>query len=234
MKQAYLRFILSFLLTGVTLSAPAQTLVTSQSHEDIKSGIEQFLHTRQPSNLIRVQIEVGKIDPRLKLATCDRLDHFLPPNSREWGKITVGVRCLAPRAWTLYVATTVRAFGDYVSTTKALAAGQQISASDLQIAKGEISSFAPGLVTQIEKAVGQTLLTSQAAGVSLHQTMFKLIPLIQSGQAVKIFTQGAGFIATNDGIAINNAAQGQLAKARTSTGQIISGYATAEGKLEVR
>lgn len=234
MKQTLLQFTLSVLMTGITLSASAQSFAPTQSYEQIKTGIEKFLRDRQPDNLIQVHIEVGKIDPRLKLTACDRLENFLPPNSKEWGKITVGVRCLTPHTWTLYVATTVHVFGDYVSTTKALAAGQQISAGDIHIAKGEISNLAPGLVTEIDNAIGKTLLTSQAAGASLHQTMFKLTPLIQSGQAVKIFTQGAGFIATNDGIAINNAAQGQLAKARTGTGQIISGYATAAGSIEVR
>lgn len=234
MKLTLWRFVFSLTLTSVMQMTLAQTLASTDSHEQMKVGIEQFLRERQPKDLVRLQIEVGKIDPRLKLAACDRLEYFLPPGSKEWGKLTVGVRCLTPRPWTIYVATNVRAFGDYVSTTKALASGQQISANDLQLTKGEISNFAPGLITQPDKAIGKTLLTSQAAGVSLHQLMFKLIPLIQSGQSVKIFTTGAGFLATNDGIAINNAAEGQLVRARTNSGQIISGYATAAGSIEVK
>lgn len=221
-------------MTSALSLSSAQTIASEDAHAAIKAGIEQFLRLRQPKNLIRLEIEVGKIDPRLKLAPCEHLENFLPPRNKEWGKLTVGVRCLRPKAWTIYVAANVRVFGDYVSTTKALAAGQEISANDLQLSKGEISNFAPGLITQIEQALGKTLISSQAAGASLHQTMFKLLPLIQSGQTVKIFSQGAGFLVTNDGIAINNAAEGQLAKARTSAGQIISGYATAAGSIEVR
>lgn len=225
---------LYFFLMGLSHLAFARIDAANMSHDKIKSGIEQFLRERQTTNELRLQIEVGQIDSRLKLPSCDHLDNFLPPHSKEWGKITVGVRCLHPKPWTIYVASTVRVFGDYVATTKALTAGQKIGEEDLQMMKGEISSFSPGLITQLEKAVGKTLIGSQAAGVSLHQTMFKLVPLIYSGQAVKIYTKGAGFLATNDGIAMSNAAEGQLVKARTIGGQVIAGYATATGKIEVR
>lgn len=234
MKLQLCPLILCLTLLGVQPPALAQTRPSESSHEQIKTGIEQFLYQRQPGDFIQQQIEVGKIDPRLKLAACEQREFFLPPGSREWGKLTVGVRCISPKPWTIYVATTVRVFGDYISTAKALTAGQVISETDLRIIKGELSSLAPGLITHIKQAVGKTLLTSQAAGVSLHQVMFKLIPLIQAGQSVKIFSQGAGFLVTNEGIALNNAAEGQLAKARTNAGQIISGYTTAAGSIEVR
>lgn len=214
--------------------AVAHSHAANIPHDHIKAGIESFLRKRQTEPLSQVQIEVGKIDPRLKLASCDQLENFLPPGTKEWGKITVGVRCLNPKPWTLYVAATIRVFGDYVRTTRPLSAGQQLSESDLHLAKGEISNFSPGLVTRLDNAVGKTLSNSQAAGVSVHQQMFKLIPLIQSGQAVKIFTRGAGFVASNDGIAMSNAAEGQVAKARTHSGQIISGYVTAAGSIEIR
>lgn len=234
MKLRLWQTILCFTFAGMLSPSSARSLAPEDAHTSIKAGIEQFLRLRQPENLIRLEIEVGKIDPRLKLSACEHLENFLPPGNKEWGKLTVGVRCLRPKTWTIYVAANVRAFGDYVSTTKALAAGQQINAGDLQLAKGEISNLAPGLITDIDQALGKTLISSQAAGTSLHQAMFKLIPRIQSGQTVKIFTRGASFFASNDGIAINNAAEGQLAKARTSSGQIISGYATAAGSIEVR
>lgn len=41
----------------------------------------------------RVEITLGALDPRLKLAPCDKVKAYLPDNAHLWGKTRVGLRC---------------------------------------------------------------------------------------------------------------------------------------------
>ena len=53
---------------------------------NIKSFAEEHLpHTNE-----RVEIEVGKLDPRLHLKPCDHLEPFLAPGARLWGRSHIG------------------------------------------------------------------------------------------------------------------------------------------------
>ena len=53
---------------------------------------------------LRVEIEPGRLDPRLRLAPCERIEPYLPPGARAWGRSRVGLRCVQgpapwPRRW---------------------------------------------------------------------------------------------------------------------------------------
>ena len=43
---------------------------------------------------VRVEIEPGRLDPRLRLAPCERIEPYLPPGARAWGRSRVGLRCV--------------------------------------------------------------------------------------------------------------------------------------------
>ena len=42
----------------------------------------------------RVDVRVGQLDPRLQLQSCARIEPYLPPGTRLWGRTSIGVRCL--------------------------------------------------------------------------------------------------------------------------------------------
>ncbi|MBY0574209.1 MAG: flagella basal body P-ring formation protein FlgA, partial [Undibacterium sp.] len=70
--------------------------------------------------------------------------------------------------------------------------------------------------------------------VSLHLGMFKQVPVIKDGQTIKINNNGLGFKVSNEATAIGNASEGQLARAKTASGQVIAGIARFGGIIEVR
>ena len=41
----------------------------------------------------RVDIDIGALDPRLKLAACADVQPYLPSGSRRWGTARIGLRC---------------------------------------------------------------------------------------------------------------------------------------------
>ncbi|MFZ6800284.1 flagellar basal body P-ring formation chaperone FlgA [Undibacterium sp. Di24W] len=181
----------------------------------------------------KVEITVNKLDPRLKLQACDQLVPFLTPGSKAWGKITIGVQCSTPKPWTIYLGANVKVSGGYFVTNKAVSMGQMLTEQDLVKIQGEISSLPPGTITDEKQAIGKTMLANYPAGVNLRKEMFKLIPVIQQGQSIKVSSSGNGFTVSNEATALNNAAEGQVAKAKTAGGQIISGIARVGGVIEV-
>lgn len=211
---------------------PAQTTTINQ--ESISKEVEKFLKSQIANVEGESEITIKPIDSRLKLQACTDLTSFLPPGSKAWGKVTVGLRCSTPKPWTIYIAAQVRVFGDYYVTKNAIHAGQIITEQDLVKIRGELSSQAPGTIVKINNAIGKTMIAAYPAGTSLRQDMFKLIPVIQQGQNIKVVSQGKGFRVSNDAIALNNASEGQLTRAKTNSGQLVSGIARAGGFIEVQ
>jgi flagella basal body P-ring formation protein FlgA len=99
--------------------------------------------------------------------------------------------------------------------------------------RGDLGELPAGVLTREEAAVGQVLRVSLGAGQALRADLLKRESVIRTGQQVKLISRGAGFAVSTDGQAMNNAADGQLARVRTSAGQTISGIARAGGMVEV-
>lgn len=214
--------------------AQAQQTVVPIALSKITEEVENFLKQQTSGLTNRVEIQVRPIDPRLKLQACDQLSSFLPPGAKVWGKVTVGIRCNSPKPWTIYTAAQVRVFGDYVVTKNAVRASQILTEEDIVIVHGELSGQAAGVALNTQSVVGKTMLANYPAGVSIRQEMFKTIPVIQQGQSVKVVNQGTGFRVSNDAIALNNAAEGQVVRGKTTSGILVSGIARAGGLIEVQ
>jgi flagella basal body P-ring formation protein FlgA len=225
-----LLFICAVCVVGLDTQAQSldQGLITQEAERFLKEQTKLLAETQG-----KVEITVSKLDPRLKLQSCEKLTAFLTPGSKAWGKITLRVQCTAPKAWTVYLGAQVKVFGDYFVTRNAVSQGQILSEQDLIRLQGEVSSLPAGYIAEEKLAIGKTMLASYPAGVNLRREMFKVIPVIQQGQTIKISSSGLGFTVTNDAVALNNAAEGQIARARTSAGQVVSGIAKIGGFIEV-
>lgn len=213
--------------------ANAQEASAPQQHAVLRTAIQQFLQMQTAGLPGSSSITVGAIDPRLKLAACPAPDVFFPSGSRAWGKTTVGVRCTSPATWTIYVSATVRVHGDYLAAAAPLAQGQSIGPNDLVKLKGDLTALPAGVVTEASLAIGRTLSTSIAAGAPLRQDALRAQQAIQQGQAVRVTTAGPGFQVSTEARALNNANEGQVAQARTASGQVVSGVARMGGLIEV-
>lgn len=229
----YRQALLLMLMLPLWQQAIAQTPSARQQHAALRQTVEQFLHTQAAGLSGNTSIAVGAIDPRLNLPACATPEAFLPAGSRAWGKTTVGVRCTAPVSWTVYVPATVRVHGDYVVAAAPLAQGQSISANNLAKAKGDLTTLPAGVVTDAALAIGRTLSISLPAGAPLRQDVLRAQQAIQQGQMVRVMSTGPGFRVSAEARALNNANDGQVAQARTASGQVVSGVARMGGIIEV-
>jgi flagella basal body P-ring formation protein FlgA len=217
-------------------SAPASPLPAQaqQPHATIQRAIEEFLRVQTSGLPGKATYTAGAIDPRLALAACGSMDVFSPPGSRLWGTSSVGVRCGAPTPWTIYVTVTVRVTGPYLTSARALASGQALGESDFSVMHGDLTQMPAGVITDAAQAVGKTLTVSLGAGQALRADLLRTPNAILQGQNVKVVSQGAGFSVAADGKAVTNAAAGQVAQVRMSSGQTISGIARPDGSVEIK
>ena len=175
---------------------------------------------------------MGKLDAS-RLPPCTAHEAFSPPGTRMIGKTHVGVRCLGPNIWSVLVPVQIAVTGNYVTTTRPLAAGQLVQPGDLATMSGDLSQLPTGIVTDPTTAVGKTLRNSLGAGQPLRSDQLLATLVIRQGQSVRVISQGAGFAVSSEGKAINNAAEGQVAQVRMPSGQTLSGIAKADGSVEV-
>ncbi|MFZ4527659.1 MAG: flagellar basal body P-ring formation chaperone FlgA [Undibacterium curvum] len=247
MDTLFLRPILLAISCSALLSLPADAQMqaqiqlqtqgaetpSSQSHAELKKVAANFLQQMASNQPGEVKISVNEVDSRLNLAACQDMAAFLPPGSKPWGKISVGIRCNAPKTWQIYLQAQVQVTSDYYVAAKSLQIGQVLSLDDLSKVRGEVSSLPAGVIMAPEQAIGKSLSMSLASGSLLRMDILKSPSVVQQGQTVRIVSQGPGFQVATEGQSLSNSADGQTAKARTNSGQTVSGIARAGGIIEI-
>lgn len=218
--------------TAVPPSPQAQAAVAPLLTEQIQQFVDSA--SRSAMSAGRVEVTVGQLDPRLKLAACERVEPYLPNGTRLWGKAHIGLRCVqGPTPWNVYLPITVKVYGRALVATANLAAGSALGAADM--AEGEVDlPGEPGMVFAPERAqalVGRTLLRPLTAGQGLRSSQLKIRQWFAAGDIVRITAVGAGFSAQGSGEALNAGVEGQTARIRTEGGRIVT--ATPVGDREV-
>lgn len=182
----------------------------------------------------RVEIELGELDPRLRLAPCAKVEPYLPPGIRLWAKSRIGLRCVqGPSRWNVYLPITVKVYGRAWVAQSALPAGAVIAAHDLREAEVDWAAE-PGLpLTRADEARGRVLSRPVAAGQTLRPSALQARQWFAGGDAVRIVVRGAGFAAASSGQALTPGIEGRSARVRTEGGRVVSGSPVAERRLEV-
>jgi flagella basal body P-ring formation protein FlgA len=221
-------------LACLTLGVWAYAQAQWQSLDPIRQAARTYVQAQVGTSPGKVETSIGTIDPRLHLPQCTHLEAFLPPGSRLWGNTTVGVRCLAPSTWSIYVPVTVKIFSTVVVSARPLARGQTLTAEDLAIRTEDLTQLPAGILTDPAQAAGMTTTSSLPAGYALRTDMLRAHYVILQGQTVRIVSQGKGFQVSSEGKALGNGSVGQIVSVRTRSGQVVSGIAQPNGVVEVQ
>lgn len=180
---------------------------------------EQFLQAQAAGLPGKVNVRIHMPAVRqLTLPTCAALDAFQPKGSRPWGKTTVGVNCLAPTKWTVYLPATVQVIGEYVATVSALKQGQVITADQLVVRSGDLGELPADVITDPAHAVGFTPIAGVAAGAALRRELLRAPRVIEQGQRIRLLVSGPGFSISSEGKALTHASAGQLVQVKTEGG----------------
>jgi len=194
-----------------------------QDPAELQAHAERFLKTQTGGLPGKITIQVKP--PRTALPACSALDAFQPAGSRNIGKITVGVRCLAPSPWTVYLPAQVRVTGHYVVTRQPLPANHVLTADDITLREGDLGSLPADVVTDAAAILEYRAVSGLAAGAPLRNALLRPPLAVQQGQVTRLVLNGPGFSVQSEGQALANAGRGDRVRVKTRSGQVVSGVA---------
>lgn len=229
-----------------TASAPAQpqtadeapVAIDAQLADRIRDGIGAAVALpggrSAATERARVELEVGKLDPRLKLAPCRRIETVLPPPERLWGRTRIGLRCAeGERAWHVYLPIVVRVFAPALAPRHALAAGTVLTAAMLQPTEVDWAADTSPPIVEPSRLVGRTLARSLAAGQPPRAADLRQRQWFAAGDSVVLSARGDGFVVNGEGQALSAGVEGQSVRVRTESGRVLTGTPVGERRVEV-
>ena len=232
-SRAYYRAVTQCtLLTLAALCAVSDVLAADSATPEI--AMREFLENETRNLGDRVEIEIDAFDPREQLATCQKVQPFLPPGTPLRGKITLGVRCTAGARWSVYRTARIKLFGKVLVSSRALSAGQIVTSNDYRIQEAELSLQPGSALRDPAAAHGKIALRNVDAGQVLRREQLRIKPIIAQGDPVRISYAGAGFAVTTDGKALAQAEDGQRVRVQADTGRVLTGVARPGRMVEVR
>lgn len=215
------------------LWAPVASAQADQTLNLIADTVAAYLRTQTQGLPGQVSHTLGQLDPRAQIGPCVAMEPFTPSGSRLWGRSTVGLRCLSPSVWTIYLPVHIHVRGPYYVTARSLTPGHRVEDGDLAQRSGDLTTLPAGVVIAPEQALGKTMKNAVAAGQPLRADQLLAPLVVQQGQSVRLITKGQGFSASSEGKALNNASEGQVVQARVNSGQVVSGVAREGGVVEI-
>ncbi|MFY3136153.1 flagellar basal body P-ring formation chaperone FlgA [Achromobacter xylosoxidans] len=169
-----------------------------------------------------------------RLAPCDALSPFMPSGMKLRSRMTVGVRCNGPKAWTTYVQATVSVPGHYYVASRMIAPGQALTPADLAPRDGDLVALPPGVITNPQTVAGMTAAYRINAGQPVKGAALRNAQSVVRGSNVRINARGKGFVVSSEGQALDNAAPGATVQVRTASGQVVSGVVRNAGLVEIQ
>ena len=221
------------------LASPARAEPPAPPPETLAQQVQRFADEstrRVATPAARIAVEVGTLDPRLKLAPCARIEPYLPAGTRLWGKAHIGLRCVdGPKRWNVYLPITVHVHGRALVATSSLAAGSVLAATDLIEAEVDLAAErGPAFAaSQAAGLVGRSLVRSVNAGEALRGNDLKARQWFAAGDVVRITAQGGGFVVSSSGDALSPGIEGRSVRVRTEGGRVVSGEPVGEREVEL-
>lgn len=173
---------------------------------------------------LRLDVKVGNLDSRLKLAPCGNVEPYLPPGSRLWGRTRVGLRCIdGVSRWNVSLPVTVNAYGNAWVIKGAVASGAALTEDDVVEAEVNWAEESSPVLRDRTLWVGQIATRQLMTGQTLRQGMVKPAQVFQAGAQVRVLAQGAGFQISADAQALSAGVVGQVARVRMENGRVSSG-----------
>ena len=182
----------------------------------------------------RIEVQVGRLDARLRLAPCQQIVPYLPAGSRPIGRTRIGLRCAQGSAhWNVSLPVTVMVWAPAVVAATSLAVGTVLQAHHLAQAEVDLAARADPALQLPAAALGRTLARGLAPGEALRRDDLKVRQWFSAGATVRVLAQGAGYAVSSEGQALNAGVDGQTVRVRTDGGRLITGVAAGDHRVEV-
>ncbi|SMC22184.1 flagella basal body P-ring formation protein FlgA [Andreprevotia lacus DSM 23236] len=218
-------------LCALLLSPPS--FAAAQDMKVLQRAVADWLDGQLANSQGLSSYQIGQIDNRLKLDACNAFDIQLPSGGRLIGNTMLRVRCIDGAAWGINIPVKVALQATYYVAARPLSAGKEIQPGDLVAQQGDLSVLPGSVILDPAQAVGRTLNSAVASGGVLRAEMLRAATVIQQNQRVKVLFRDGDIEVSNEGTALQSAAEGQIVRVRVGNNQIVQGIARGNGTVEI-
>jgi flagellar basal body P-ring formation protein FlgA len=177
-----------------------------------------------PALPLRLEVSVGALDARLKLAPCAGVQAYLAPGARLWGHSRVGLRCVdGVSRWNVSVPVQVKAFGPAWVVRAQVLAGSPVTQNDVLALEVDWAEDSSPVLQDSALWLGQTAARTLGSGQVLRQGTVRPTQVFQAGAQVRVVAEGPGFQVSSDAQALAAGVVGQVTRVRMDNGRIGSG-----------
>lgn len=211
---------------------PAQAALDAPWHAQVQQFTLAAARHQAPTQ--RVEVDVGKLDARLRLAPCIRTEPYLAGTAPLWGRSRIGLRCVEGAvAWNVFVPVNVKVYGQAYVSAAALPAGTVLTRADLAQAEVDLAESPSKAFTDSLRATGRILLRAVPAGLVLRESHLRPRIWFAAGDEVRLVARGSGFQAVTTGQALSVGIEGQPARARTESGRVVTGAPIGQREIDL-
>jgi flagella basal body P-ring formation protein FlgA len=178
------------------------------------------------------RVEIAPLDSRLRLGACNQYQFFLPPGARLWSGGSLGVKCVTPSKWTLYLNYQVQLTGPGLVAARPLPARHLLEPSDVALANVRYEFDPGGYLREIPHGATTQRPLNANHPVLIHDLV--LPDVIRAGSRVRVRVHGQGFSVAQEGKALNAAKAGAPVQVKMPNGRIVRGMANQAGDVEIR
>ncbi len=247
---AWLTWLLLCVVAALSSGAQAQGLPV-QTHAQLQATLQQWLAARDADTATaqgmvdaqkwqnpqdaspQVEVIMGELDPRLKLAPCSRIKPYLPRGANLWGRSRVGLRCEEGARWNVFWPVTVKVWAPALVVARTVPAGTVLEATDLTVARVDLAGGGSPAQRDLTEVVGRTLVRTLTQGAEVREADLKVRRWFSAGEPVRLIVKGSGFQAAASGTALGHGDEGRCARVRMDTGRILCAQPVGDGLAEL-
>jgi len=193
-RQIVKRFGSQLLLVLCALFATTAFATATQPIEQVQAAAEAFVRSRLAPSQAKQFVNAAKMDPRLRVALCDRPLQTFEQNATPRGeRVTVGVRCASANTWTLYVPVSVEVEIPVLVLRRALARRARVAIIDVEPETRRMPGSAAVFIQDATSLQGHRLKRSLPAGTALTVDMLVPDVVVRRGQQVTLIAASGPF-----------------------------------------
>lgn len=224
-----------FCLVALWSADSLATANADYSPLQLKQDVAKFLAThysKTPHE--RLDIKVGNLDNRLRLAACPgALSFNLQDPTDLGGNISVQARCGLPNGWSLHVPAQVVIYRSIPVAARTVTRGEVLNESHLIQHVVDVSSIRQGYALTHDQIVGREAKRNIAQGEAFRSSALDAPTTIKRGEIVTLQAQSGGIKVVSSGVALADGRLGQKIRVRNSSSErIVTGVVLNQGIVQ--
>lgn len=225
-------------LSGFVNSVQAEDFTLPEQLIGVTQGfleftVEDYLATSQTAG--RYEIEVNRIDPRLRMNHCDKeLAASLESPAQPVGRVTVKVRCDGSAPWTVYVPAQVHLYREVVVVARPLKRDAIVGEQDVVMREKDVGLLRGGFLDSLDQAVGQKIVRPTVIDQILTPVALEQPAMVRKGDHVVISAKSGQLNVRMPGEALSDGGYNEQIRVKNLNSQrVIKANITAPGQVEV-